>query len=171
MFEVEAKVAISKGDFCKLQKKLKNIAVFKGIYEKKDTYYNNSKGAFIRVRDENGDIIFGLKDKGLHGGIEANTEIEWGIKDAKKWNKILNNIDIKPFIRKNKKTEAYILDNFIIELNFVSKLGYFIEIERVVKSKKEILKAKKELIDMFKKLGYSHKDFEKKYYLDMLLNK
>lgn len=168
MYEVEAKVAINKRDFNRLQKELKKTAKFKGKYIKKDEYFNDIKDAFIRIREENGKPIFGLKNKRLDRGIEANTEIEWHIKDKKKWSQLLNKLDINPFIRKTKNNETYQLDDFMVELNFIPKLGYFLEIERIVKSKNQIAKAKKELIDMFKKLGYSHKDFEKKYYLEML---
>ncbi len=171
MYEIEAKVAINNKDFSRLQKELRNEAEFQGTSVKKDTYHNNPKKAFIRVREEGKKTLFNIKDKGLKKGIEANIEIEWGIKDKKKWTTLLNKLGIKPTVRKTKKTEAYQLNGFNIELNHVIGLGYFLEIERIVKSKKQIPKAKKELIDIFGKFGYSQKDFEKKYYLDLLQEK
>ncbi len=170
MYEIEAKVAINKRDFCRLQKELKKTAKFKGKSVKKDIYYDDTKKAYTRLRDLNGNSIFSFKVKEINHGVESNIEIEWGIKDRKKWMTLLKTFGIKPTIRKFKKTEAYQSDGFMIELNYVSKLGYYLEIERIVKSKNQISKAKRELIDMFKKLGYSHKDFEKKYYIDLLQN-
>lgn len=168
MYEVEAKVPLTKSDFLRLQKRLKKEADFQGKIIKKDTYYNNPKTAFIRTRTENNKNLFNIKDKGVKKGIEANIEIEWGIKNIKKWIMFLSKIGIKPSMHKTKKTETYQLNDFNIELNHIAKLGYFLEIERVVRSKKEILKAKKELIDIFRNFGYSQKDFEKQYYLDLL---
>ncbi len=168
MYEIEAKVAINKRDFCRLQKELKKTAKFEGKIKKSDIYHNNPKKHFIRIRKQNNEIIFNIKDKGCKKGIELNTEIEWKIKDEKKWKELLKKCEIFQTIRKTKNSELYSLDGFIIELNHIPRLGYFLEIERVVKSKSQIPKTKKELVDMFKKLGYSHKDFEKKYYLELL---
>jgi adenylate cyclase class 2 len=168
MYEVEAKVPITKEDFQRLQKELKRTAEFKGESLKKDTYYDDSKKIHIRSREVNGDNIFTIKSKHLQGGVESNVEMEWGIKDIKKWNNFLKKSDIDTDIKKLKRTEAYLMDGFQVELNHVQKLGYFLEIEKVVDNEKKISKAKKELIDMFAKLGYSHKDFEKKYYIEML---
>ena len=168
MYEVEAKVPLTKSDFLRLQKQLKKTAKFKEKSLKKDIYYNNPKEAFIRIRKEGKNAVFNIKDKGVKKGIEANIEMEWGIKDKEKWTALLNKLGIKASIRKTKKTEAYQLNGFNIELNHVVKLGYFLEIERIVRSKKQIPKAKKELIDIFRNFGYSQKDFEKRYYLDLL---
>ena len=168
MYEIEAKVVINNRDFSRLQKQLKKEAGFQGKSLKKDTYYDDTQKIYLRVREKDKKTLFEIKVKNIVSGVELNTEIGWGIKDKKKWNQLLNKLGIKPAARKTKKTEAYQLNGFNIELNYVNKLGYFLEIERVVKSKKQIPKAKKELIDMFDKLGYSQKDFEKKYYLDLL---
>jgi adenylate cyclase, class 2 len=168
MYEIEAKVAINKRDFNRLRKRFGKEAEFKGLKIKKDIYYDDSKTSFIRIREENDKNFFNIKDKGINKGVEANMEIEWKVKDKNKFSKLLNKLGIKPSMQKTKKTESYQLNGFNIELNYVVGLGYFLEIERIVKSKTEIPKAKKELIDMFDRFGYSQKDFEKKYYLDLL---
>jgi len=168
MYEIEAKVAINKSDFKRLQKELNKVAKFKGESLKKDIYFDDVRKVYTRLRDLNGKSIFSFKVKDINHGVESNIEIEWGIKDRKKWMALLKKLGIKSNIRKTKKTEAYQWKGFNIELNYVYKLGHFLEIESVVKSKKQIPKAKKDLLDIFKEFGYSQKDFEKKYYLELL---
>lgn len=168
MYEVEAKVAIGKRDFNRLQKELKKTAKFKGSSKKKDIYYNDTKKSYTRLRNYTDKSVFSFKVKEMNHGFESNIEIEWGVKDKRKWGLLLGKLGIKPTIHKTKLTEAYHWKECNIELNYISKLGYYLEIEMIVKTKSQIVKAKKELIDMFKKLGYGQKDFEKKYYLDLL---
>ena len=168
MYEIEAKVGITKSDFERLQKELEKIADFKGNFVKKDIYYDDTKKAHTRLRELNNQSIFSFKIKEIAHGIESNIEIEWGVKDRSKWMTLLKSNGINPSIRKFKKTKAYQSNGFVIELNHISKLGYYLEIERIVKTKNLIPKAKKELIEIFNKLGYSHKDFEKRYYIDLL---
>jgi adenylate cyclase, class 2 len=168
MYEIEAKVAINRKDFERLSGKLKKEAGFKEKSIKKDIYFNNAGDASVRIREKDKKSYFDIKDKGIRNGTEVNIEMEWGIKDVKKWVALLGKIGIRPGIRKIKRTEAYRMNGFDIELNYVAGLGYFLEIERIVKSKTDIPEAKKELIEMFNELGYSQKDFEKKYYLELL---
>lgn len=171
MQEIEAKVPISKKDFLRLKKELDKTADFKGEKTKKDTYYGDDKTVHIRLRETDDELILAVKNKISKNGIESNTEVEWKIADKKEFEKFLKKISIKPWIKKVKITRAYQFKGFNIELNYVKGLGYFLEIERVVKSKGKIPKTKKELIDIFKKFGFKQKQFEKKYYVDLLQKK
>ncbi|MBU1935243.1 CYTH domain-containing protein, partial [Patescibacteria group bacterium] len=92
MYEIEAKVAISKPDFKRLQKELGKVAKFKGKSLKKDTYYDNPKKVFFRIRNEGRKNYLIIKEKGIEKGVEANLEMEWGIKDLNKFNKLLKKI-------------------------------------------------------------------------------
>jgi adenylate cyclase class 2 len=168
MYEVEAKVPLTSSDFKRLQKAVQKMAKFQGKSLKKDTYYADTKAIHMRMRNEEKKNVFCIKNKALINGVEANTEMEWGIKDEKKWKEIMKKSGIKPNLRKTKKTESYRYKNFTIELNHVAKLGYFLEIETIVEKKEDISGAKKELIDLFKGLGYSQKAFEKRYYIELL---
>jgi len=171
MHEVEAKVHISKGDFLRLKKELDNIAGFKGEETKKDTYYGNDNTVHIRLRETEKSVVLAIKDKININGIESNSELEWGISDKKGFEDFLKKIGLKQFIKKLKTTRAYQFKGFNIELNYVKNLGYFLEIERVVKSKSQIPKTKKELIDIFKRFGFKQSQFEKRYYVDLLQKK
>ena len=171
MYEIEAKIRITEREFRRLKKELNNIAVFDKRAVKFDTYYSNPRSAYIRIRKESGKSVFNLKDKTNKDGVESNLEMEWGIKDAKKLSDFLKSIDIKPYMSKIKKSETYHLNGFHIELNSVDKLGHFLEIEKTVKSRSQNKKTKKDLISIFKNLGFERVRFEKKGYLKLLEEK
>ncbi|MFH1410650.1 MAG: class IV adenylate cyclase, partial [Patescibacteria group bacterium] len=99
-----------------------------------------------------------------------NIEMEWRLKDPGKWRSMLKKLNLSPGIRKSKRSTRFTKKNFIIELNHVRLLGYYLEIERVVKSQKEAVKAKSDLIKMFDSLGYSRRQFEPRPYLELLQN-
>ena len=147
------------------------MARFKGESVKNDTYYSDTKIAHIRTRNEKGETIFCIKNKTLTKGVEANTEMEWKISDPKQWNKTLGKIGIKSSVKKFKRSESYEWKGFHIELNHITRLGYYLEIETMVNKEEDVSKAKQELIDLFKRLGYSQKAFEKRYYLELLAMK
>jgi len=170
MFEVEAKVPISKREFELLKKRLRKEAKYLGARVCNDTYYAKPKTAYIRVRNRGGEYTFDMKRRETIDGIESNIEMEWGIKDISKWRTLLKFLKITPNIRKTKKSTLFKQNNFIIELNHVRLLGYYLEIERVVGRRSEVTGAKKDLIELFKSLGYSQKQFEPKPYLELLAN-
>ena len=170
MFEVEAKVPITRREFELLKKRLQKEAQFLGAGTCVDTYYAKPKKAYIRIRKRGGDYSFDIKRRQTIKGIESNIEMEWKVSDVDKWKSFLRQLKITPKIQKSKKSTLFRQNDFIIELNHVRLLGYYLEIERVVKSEKEIVKAKNDLIKLFHKLGYSQKQFEPKPYLELLEN-
>ena len=170
MIEVEAKVPLSKGEFELLKKRLQKEAQVLGSRTSQDTYYNDPRKAYMRIRKRGGDYTFDIKRRQTIKGIESNIEMEWKLSDAVKWKALLKKLNILPHIRKTKKSLLFKKNDFIIELNHVRLLGYYLEIERVVKSEKEVAKAKRELVSLFKTLGFSEKRFEPRPYLELLAN-
>lgn len=170
MFEVEAKVSISKDEFKILTHQLKKEAQYLGARTCLDTYYNNPKKAYLRVRKRGGEHSFDIKRRQTIKGIESNIEMEWNIKDITRWKALLKKLKFAPTIQKSKKSILFKQKDFIIELNHVRLLGYYLEVERIVKSESELKKAKKELINIIKELGYSQRQFEPKPYLELLKN-
>lgn len=170
MFEVEAKVPISRREFQQLSSRLQKEAHHLGNRSYTDTYYAKPKTAYIRIRKGEGEYDFDIKRRQTIKGIESNIEMEWGINDISGWRALLKRSGITPTIRKIKKSSLFKQNDFIIELNHVRLLGYYLEIERVVKNQKEVAKAKSDLVQMFKTLGYSQKQFEPRPYLELLEN-
>lgn len=171
MFEVEAKVPLSKADFERLRKELPTVAKKKGSVLNLDRYYANSKQFSLRIRERNGKGLLNLKSKTREGGIELNQEVEIPITSAKEFDALLRKMKITHYISKQKDSILFKKGDFQIELNTVKGLGYFLEIETIVKSKADLKKAKAGLLAIFKSLGFSEKDFEKKYYLELLEEK
>ena len=173
MYEIEAKVPLKRPDVKRLKGELPKIAVKKGSVIKKDFYFfaHPKKAFFLRIREKNKKPFLNMKSKKREQGIEINQEIKLHLISSSKFHALLKKIGIPLTTTKDKIGEIFKKGNMQIELNFVKGLGYFLEIETIVKSKSEIPKAKKALRDLFKKLGFSPKDFEKKYYLELLEEK
>lgn len=170
MFEVEAKIPITREQYSLLRGRLRKEASYLGFRRNRDTYYENPKSAFMRIRDRDGKYTFDLKLRKTVKGIEQNVEMEWGIGDLSAWKRVLKKLGIRPSARKTKKTELFKKDGFIIELNTVRLLGHFLEIERIVKDPAGVGEAEKELVKLFETLGFSPKQFEKRPYLELLAN-
>jgi predicted adenylyl cyclase CyaB len=170
MFEVEAKVPITGAQYKSLMTKLKKEGQYLGFKRNRDIYYEKSEKTFTRIRERNGKPEFDLKLRRLHKGIESNIEMEWEIKDLPGWKKLLKRLNIRPYQRKTKKSEYFKFRGFIVELNEVSPLGRFLEIERVVKDAGQVEAAKKELVTLFKSFGFAQKEFEERPYLELLAN-
>lgn len=168
MFEVEAKVKVTLSDYRRLSAHLKKVAGEGRESVKNDTYFADTKAVHMRTRVTGKKTVFTIKQKALQGSVEANCEMEWEIKDPAKWKKLLSKLGILPFIRKSKSSLTYRYKNFTLELNHIRELGYYLEIEKIVEDPKEVKTAKKELVAMFKELGYNQNQFEGRYYLDLL---
>ena len=170
MYEVEAKIQISPRQYSELKVLLDKKATYLETRKNIDSYYEKVRNSVIRIRNRNDIHTLDLKLRRTINGVENNIEMEWRTKDPKKLRSMLNMLSIKPSIRKTKKTEAYKYKGFIIELNKVAKLGYFVEIEKIVKSPDGLAAAKGQLISIFETFGYSKKQFEKRPYLELLRN-
>ena len=170
MYEIEAKVRLKRSDVKRLKGELPKIATKKGNVIKKDFYFfaHPKKEFFLRIREKNGKPFLNMKSKKVGQGIEMNQEIKLPLTSSSKFHNLLKKIGIPLTAKKEKIGEIFKKGDMQIELNFVKGLGYFLEIETIVKSKSEIPKAKKALRDLFKKLGFKPNDFEKKYYLELL---
>ncbi len=168
MYEVEAKVRLSKKDFERIRKELPKHAKRSGIEVNKDIYFSGTKSYFLRLREKNGQGLLNLKSKKRGEGIESNQEIELNLTSGEKFKSWLKKIGIKKGIQKTKKSIVYKKRGVRFELNEVDELGHFLEIEIISEDKEGIPRAKKELIEWFSKFGFSQKDFETKYYLELL---
>ncbi len=171
MYEIEAKVRLSKADFQRLKKEIPKIARFKKRVLNRDRYFPLNKNFALRIRQQNKTPILHLKRKKMEEGTEMNQEIEFNISSASKMMTFLKKIGINLPLKKEKRGEIYQFKDMQIELNIIKGLGPFLEIETIVQSKTSIPKAKKALRNVFKKLGFSPSDYESKYYLELLEEK
>jgi len=178
MIEVEAKVSI--GDPNKFRKLVKKLGKFKGRTKKIDDYYalgklKEYKKRTLRIRKTGNHYEVNIKNKISYvKGVHAKREVE--LKSTSKGSlpafvEIIKDLGFKRWLRKEKTTELYeIKKNFIIEINNVKGLGWFIEVE-YLSDLKGIKKARDRVVKIINKLGVSEKEIIKDGYTKMMWNK
>ena len=171
MHEIEAKIHLTKKEFEQLKQRLsqKIQMTQKGEFKKKDTYFHSPVPHLtIRIRKVNKKNYFNIKYRSSKEGIEINKEWEWELKRSLFFKNLLKKAGLNPYAVKFKKTHLFAWKKINIELNWVKHLGYFLEVEKLVKTEKSTPKAIQELKDVFKDLGFDDRPFEKKPYLELL---
>ena len=174
MIEVEAKVRIfNVNEFRKIIREKYN---FMKKERKIDDYYTlESLNAYpkksLRIRSKKGVYEINFKQKLSYiKGVHAKNEHEFVIKDIKPFLDLIKDFGFRYWLRKEKTTELYNIEkNFNIEINYVKKLGWFLEIEYLCE-KKEINYARKRILEIVKELGINKKDVIEKGYTKMLWN-
>jgi len=168
MFEVEAKIALTPNEYRHLRSQLK--AEYGPLRKTSchDTYYQNPKKAYLRVRRRGGESTLDLKRRETIRGIESNIELSWQILSPQKWQTLMKKLELEPSVQKSKTGLTLKYKDFHIELNHLRKLGYFLEIETIVREAGRVGEAKKALVSLFKKLGFQPDRFEPKPYLELL---
>jgi adenylate cyclase class 2 len=175
MIEVEAKVSVKNPETAR--KKAKILGKFIGRERKIDDYYTlenlkNYPKKSLRIRKVDGYHIVNFKQPaGYRGGIWAKKEVEFKVSNIGDFLRLIGDFGFKKWLTKEKECEIFdIRKNFQIELNRVKGLGWFIEVEYLAE-KKDIAKARKEVYDILKKLGYSKSDAIKEGYTKQLWDK
>jgi len=131
--EVESKIRVSNVN--EARKRIKKIAKFIGKEKKVDDYYSLHHGVYpkksLRVRDKGKKREVNFKQRHSYSnGVWAKKEVEFEVSDLRGFFDLLADFGFKKWMRKEKLTELYRTKNGInIELNFVKRLGWYIEIE------------------------------------------
>lgn len=171
MFEIEAKVRLSGAQVGIVQKKVAAMAQCVKRTTKEDRYYDFSDSESLRLRVEGNEAFLQLKTREGQRGLESNLEMEFPIEGVAQWDRLLRANGFPLIGKKRKRSDTYRFGNCGIELNQVGGLGHFLEIECLVGSRAEIPKAKRGVVTLFKRLGFSPRDFEPKLYLELLAEK
>ena len=176
MIEVESKIFLRNPN--ETREKARVIGKYLGIELKIDDYFTREKinrypKESIRVRKVNGFYVTNFKKRlSYKNGVYAKQEIEHLTKDIKNLMRVMSVLGFRKWLRKEKKCEIYkIKKHFQIEINYVKNLGWFAEIEYLVKNISQINSARQEVRKIIKKLGFSEKDAIKSGYTKMLWNK
>ncbi|MFH0820958.1 MAG: class IV adenylate cyclase [Candidatus Peregrinibacteria bacterium] len=177
MIEVEAKVRLNSSDLKRVQRELKAGFPLKEKVIKNDFYYGKEKDFFIRIR-ESKDLIskktkisLDLKRKMREKGMEMNPEISFPIRSRSLGHSLLRKMGLALTDKKQKHSTVYGNKIVSLELNRIPGLGDYLEIEVMVKTKKEIPAAKKKLTALFTQFGFSSNRWEHRYYLELLAEK
>lgn len=175
MIEIEVKVsvrnpnearerALSLGKFVKKEKKIDDYYTLENLrsFPKKS----------LRIRKADGHYVINFKKpEGYKKGVWAKKEVEFQTTNIEDFLRLIGDFGFKKWVSKEKECESFeIRKNFHIELNNVKGLGWFIEIEYLAEPG-EIEKARKEVYEVLKKLGYSKKDAIKEGYTKQLWDK
>ncbi|AYE36571.1 class IV adenylate cyclase [Borrelia turcica IST7] len=169
MLEIESKAFIPKNEIKRILK-LANQK-FKFIKEelKDDVYYCNTKKT-IRIRkfDTSTEIVT-FKTKNLDSDIEVNKEIEFRVDNINNFVLLLEEMDFKILYKKTKKSLIYKKENLTIEINEIKNLGFFLEVEKIIKDKSELALAKTEIYEIIEYFQLKN-NIEKKSYFELLSN-
>lgn len=171
--EVESKVKVR--DAKEARKRIKRLARFVKVEEKFDDYYSMHHGNYpkksLRIRDRGKKREVNFKQwLSFSDGIWAKKEVEFEVSDLRNFFDLLDDFGFKKWMRKEKRTELYkTKDGVNIELNYVKRLGWYIEIEVLCrKDRKNISRAQKKVADVRRKLGVKKQYIVKKGYTKQL---
>lgn len=173
MQQIEAESKVRVRDANSLRAKLADSYKFVGKEKKIDDYYALIGAKYpaksVRIRRERDKFIINFKKSlSYKQGVHAKEEIEFSTSDNEAFFKFLEDFGFKKWIRKEKITETYrTRDGVNLELSYVRKLGWFLEIEILCK-RSEIGKARQRVVQLRNELGISDKDVEKKGYTQEL---
>ena len=175
MIEVESKARIINPERFRI--KAQKIGYYKGKERKVDDYYtlessHNFPKKSLRIRKKSGFYEINFKQRvSFLNGVYAKKETEFKVSDINGFIRLIHDFGFKKWLRKEKYTELYeIKKHFNIEINHLKKLGWFVEVEYLC-NEKEIKKARKEVLDVIKKLGLNKKDLVKEGYTKLLWDK
>ena len=173
-FEVEIKARVQ--DYTALKTRLEERYGAGKAQYKSDQYfsrYDEPDDPAFRFRIEQSEDgeknHVTAKIKTIEEGVEVNTEVEFSVSDPKAFSAFSAMLDYTLTIEKTKNGYAWTpAPATTIELTEVGSLGYFLEIEELVESWDAIKDARARILDILTSLGFSEKDIEPRFYIDML---
>src|SRR3989344_2023754 len=169
--EVETKVPVK--NVVDVRERIRKIAKFVKKETKKDDYYSLEYFQYpeksLRVRDKGAVREVNFKERrDYSNGVHAKKEVQFEISDIKGFFELIKDFGFRRWLHKEKTTELYrTKDGVHIELNHVKRLGWFLEIE-VLCSPKDVPSARKKVVSVRDKLGFSEKDSEVRGYTKQL---
>lgn len=178
MIEVESKVQISEKEIKEIRNEIRKIGKFEKKEEKIDDYYTlESLKSYpkksLRIRKQGKGYTVNFKQSiSYEKGVHAKKETEFHVDDINGFLALIRDFGFKMWLRKEKESEIYhVRENLHIEINHVKSLGWFLEIEALVKKKEEIKKSEKEIDKIRRLLGIHNKQIIKDGYTKQLWEK
>ncbi|MDD5225004.1 MAG: class IV adenylate cyclase [bacterium] len=160
----------------KLEREIRKIARRGGTGRKADFYYapagdrNPIRNCFrIRLAGDQAWVTF--KEKKMLRRSEINLETEIPIRNPFLWARLFESAGFRMFVRKEKHSRIYRHrrdPEITIELNRVSDLGNFIEVEILRREKREAPGALRKIGKVFRELGIESREVEPRLYIEIL---
>jgi adenylate cyclase class 2 len=171
--EVELKVWVD--DPVSLEALLYDKFQYEEEYDKKDSYYIFPDGPAgnrisLRLRKEEHQVTVTLKEKSVMDGIETNKEDEFTVSSFAGMRLLLETLGCLCYIEKRKKGKKFRTGDCTLELSKVEKLGWFLEIEKLVPpdDPDAVKQAKEEIRRLLTEVGIGEDKIEPRYYTEML---
>lgn len=177
--EIEIKVCVDESNYFRLVDTLKRDANFRAEKHQIDIYYSPQNESFyddgdrcLRVRTEEGKSLLSYKRiYGEHTDQRYIEEYETHIESYEVMDKILRALHYRSEIKVDKYRIEYSTDTgFLIALDKVVDLGYFVEIENQNEFD-ELEKRNRDLIDYICQLGLDISKRNKEGYSNMIFRK
>jgi adenylate cyclase class 2 len=174
--EIKAKIANSK----KIIQRLKTKTIFLKEIFQEDIYFNAPDRDFritdealrIRTSSEGSALTYkGPKIGNLMDKTREEISVHINENDLQKTRVILEKLGFQAVDKVSKKRMLFQFNDLSISVDFVENLGEFIEIESLVNTQNEIEKKRKEILDFLNELEIPLEDYERRSYLELLLNK
>lgn len=169
MVEIELKAWVTDPEA--LRKRLVE-RVGEGVtYDKQDTYYRAppAAGAFeFRIRRTGNEAVCTRKEKQIESGLEINQEFEFSASSAELLDDLVSRLGCVVFARKRKRGYRFVVDGLTVELSDVAELGWFVEIEALVRDAEERPKVETSIRGLLSNLAIPDRLIEPTPYTTML---
>jgi adenylate cyclase class 2 len=173
LFEVEIKAYID--DLVRLERQLTQLgAIYHKTLHQSDLYLQHPIRNFaqtdeaLRIRISNDQSYLTYKGPKLDSTSKTREELELEIEDPDKLTKLLRKLGFITIKKVVKTRRRFLLDDVIISIDHIEKLGYFIELELDVQSQEEISTARERLFEILKEINISKDKLERRSYLELL---
>ncbi len=166
--EVELKAWVN--DVDQVRSRIREIAEYKGSFDKQDIYFSkpDAEKSLFRIRQDAKTNTITYKEKERKDGIEVNREHEFHVDDAEVFSHFCAHLGYEVFIKKHKKGELFAFDTVGIELSHIEGLGWFVEVEMLVKAQSEVQFARQKVREVLQLLRIPEVMIEPRYYNEML---
>ena len=139
-----------------------------------DSYYNAPHRDFahtdeaLRIRSRDGKAFLTYKGKKKDSISKTREEFETLV-DPESMRNILLSLGFREYGVVEKERDVYKLNDFVIALDSVEKLGEFIEVELGAESESEIEQKSKRIFQFLKKMGIGKEKSIRKSYLELMM--
>jgi len=153
--------------------RLKRLGAVKVKEERQRDIYLNAPHKNLKETDEVLRIREGALDTLTYKGPRIRTKararehLEVAVSCGKTAMQILTEMGFKQVAEIDKIRQTYKIKGLLVALDQVRKLGTYMEIEAMAKSKGELLKLSDRIYDLLDAIGIPREDEEKRTYLEM----
>lgn len=180
--EIEIKVKVSEQEFRHVYELLKGCADYAGKTEQHDSYFSPEQDSYVAekypfkwlsIRTRGGKHILNYKHFYPEGKEKHDycDEYETELSDPESMRKILSELGIVHLVTVKKTRHKFIYENsFEIALDSVEGLGFFVEIESIMKNV-DISAVREKILSLAKKLGLKAENIDYRGYPYELMKK